>query len=63
MVLWISARLVRVCASAVGPRFVRQLCLTRGVRPPQVRQVQCAGFLVHRPDSANDFRAPNERSI
>ena len=29
----------------------------------QVRQVQCAGFLVHRPDSVSDFRAPNERSI
>jgi len=29
----------------------------------QLRQVQCAGFLVHRPDSANDFRAPADRSI
>ena len=29
----------------------------------QVRQVQCAGFLVHRPDSVSDFRAPNERSV
>lgn len=29
----------------------------------QVRQVQCAGFLVHRPDSVSDFRAPSERSI
>jgi len=27
------------------------------------RQVQVAGFLVHRPDSANDFQAPNNRSI
>jgi len=29
----------------------------------QVRQVQCAGFLVHRPDSAHEFQAPDRRSI
>jgi len=29
----------------------------------QLRQVQCAGFLVHRPDSANDYRAPADRSV
>jgi ribulose-bisphosphate carboxylase small chain len=29
----------------------------------QVRQVQCAGFLVHRPPSAREFQAPNRRSI
>ena len=29
----------------------------------QIRQVQCAGFLVHRPDTVADFRAPSERSI
>ena len=27
------------------------------------RQVQVAGFLVHRPDSATDFQPPNGRSI
>ncbi|KAK9845494.1 hypothetical protein WJX81_007946 [Elliptochloris bilobata] len=29
----------------------------------QVRQVQCAGFLVHRPESATDFCSPAERSV
>ena len=28
-----------------------------------VRQVQVGGFLVHRPASAKDFRAPEDRSI
>jgi len=29
----------------------------------QVRQVQCAGFLVHRPPNASEFTAPEKRSI
>ena len=29
----------------------------------QVRQVQCTGFLVHRPPGVNDYRSPDERSI
>ena len=37
--------------------------LMEGVCGKQVRQVQCAGFLVHRPDTVADFRAPSERSI
>jgi len=28
-----------------------------------VRQVQVSSFLVHRPSSAKDFRAPEERSV
>lgn len=28
-----------------------------------VRQVQVSSFLVHRPSSARDFRAPEERSV
>ena len=28
-----------------------------------VRQVQVAGLLVHRPDSASDFCAPDKRSV
>lgn len=27
-----------------------------------VRQTQCASFLVHRPPSADDYRAPDARS-
>jgi ribulose-bisphosphate carboxylase small chain len=28
-----------------------------------VRQVQITGFLVHRPPSSTEYRAPSERSI
>ncbi len=31
--------------------------------PSCTPQVQCAGFLVHRPKSASDFKAPDKRSV
>ena len=46
MALWLS-----LCA------LVRRLAAF-----DNVRQVQVAGLLVHRPASANDFQAPDSRS-
>jgi len=48
---------IRACEDAFPNSYVRIVAFDN------VRQVQCAGFLVHRPKSASDFKAPDKRSV
>jgi ribulose-bisphosphate carboxylase small chain len=48
---------VQACTKAFPNAYVRLVAFDAS------RQVQVAGFLVHRPANATEFRAPNERSV
>jgi len=48
---------VRNCENTFPNAYIRLVAFD------QVRQVQCAGFLVHRPAGADEFRDPSERSV
>ena len=48
---------VQACTKAFPEAYIRLVAFDA------VRQVQITGFLVHRPPSAKDFRAPDQRSI
>jgi len=48
---------IRNCEKTFPEAYIRVVAFD------STRQVQCAGFLVHRPKGADEFRAPNERSV
>jgi len=48
---------IRACENCFPNTYIRIVAFDN------VRQVQCAGFLVHRPKSASEFQAPGERSV
>lgn len=48
---------IRACEDAFPASYIRIVAFDN------VRQVQCAGFLVHRPKGASEFKAPNARSV
>ena len=48
---------VQACAKAFPDAYIRLVAFD------SVRQVQITGFLVHRPNSASDYRAPDQRSV
>ncbi len=48
---------VKACERAFPDAYVRMVAFD------PVRQVQVAGFLVHRPRSATEHRAANQRSV
>ena len=48
---------------AIEGARLEHCCKCRLAAFDNVRQVQVAGLLVHRPDSADDFRAPDKRSV
>ena len=61
----LNAELSGQCLKKVqieGARLERS-CKCRLAAFDNVRQVQVAGLLVHRPDSADDFKAPDKRSV
>jgi ribulose-bisphosphate carboxylase small chain len=48
---------IKNCTESFPEAYIRLVAFD------QVRQVQCAGFLVHRPPGASEFTAPEKRSI
>ena len=48
---------VAACERAFPDAYVRLVAFD------PIRQVQVAGFLVHRPASAREHKAPNQRSV
>jgi ribulose-bisphosphate carboxylase small chain len=48
---------IRACENCFPNSYIRIVAFDN------VRQVQCAGFLVHRPANATEFQAPGERSV
>ncbi|KAG7667002.1 hypothetical protein Ndes2526B_g04508 [Nannochloris sp. 'desiccata'] len=48
---------IQACTKAFPGAYIRLVAFDAS------RQVQVAGFLVHRPAGAKEFRAPNERSV
>jgi ribulose-bisphosphate carboxylase small chain len=48
---------IQACTKAFPDAYIRLVAFDAS------RQVQVAGFLVHRPPNATDFRAPSERSV
>jgi len=48
---------IQACTNAFPNAYIRLVAFDA------VRQVQLAGFLVHRPPTAKEWRAPNERSV
>jgi ribulose-bisphosphate carboxylase small chain len=48
---------IRACETCFPESYIRIVAFDN------VRQVQCAGFLVHRPKGASEFQKPGERSV
>jgi len=48
---------IRACENCFPESYIRIVAFDN------VRQVQCAGFLVHRPKGASEFQKPGERSV